>query len=583
MHDNKNMILAITLSITILLLWQVFYVGPRVEEARKQQQVQQSQPTKTQSASKATHSDTAAIEHDVTEVPELLDRKEILREGGRIKINNGKLHGSISLKGARFDDLTLGEYKQHNTPDSEEVVLLSPGGSKAPYFAEFSWVSQTRDTPTPAADTVWYSEDTVLTPEKPVTLTWNNNAGLKFFLTISVDEHYMFTIERSVENYGPQSVSLRPYGIVNRARDLSKQSFYILHEGALGVFNQTLTETTYSDLKDKKKQKFKDSAGWLGMTDKYWLTALIPSQDSSFDTNFTYFHRNGQDRFQVDYLGQPQQVAPGEHIKLSSHFFAGAKKVGLLDKYGEQLNLTLFDRAVDFGMLYFITKPIFKLMTFFNHLLGNFGLAILMLTVVIKLILFPLANKSYVSMHHMKRVQPQLLELKERYGDNRVQMNKEVMELYKREKVNPMSGCLPILIQLPIFFALYKVLFVTIEMRHAPFYGWISDLSAPDPTSLFNLFGLLPFDPPGFLMVGAWPVIMGVTMYLQQKMNPTPPDPIQAKVIKMLPFIFVFLFATFPAGLVIYWAWNNTLSIFQQWVITRNLPGSELSNRNHRA
>jgi YidC/Oxa1 family membrane protein insertase len=569
MQDTRNLIFAIVLSTLILFCWQYFYAGPRLIEAQKQAELLHSKIEASKPA--AVNLNKTSQETDVT-VPQ--ERTDVIKKESRIQINTPKLHGSISLKGARFDDLTLAEYKETEAPDSKEVALLSPTGSEGVYFAEFGWISADKNTSVPDSQTIWHSKDTTLEVGKPVTLSWDNNAGLKFITTISVDDNYMFQITRRIENYGKASESVLPYGILNRAAPIAHKSFYILHEGALGVFDGVLNEVRYKDMKENKKQEINSKNGWLGITDKYWLTAIIPDQNSSFSTNFNYFHINDQDRFQTDYLGQKYNIEQGQSIETTSHLFAGAKKLSLLEKYSKDLNIALFDRAVDFGNLYFITKPLFKLLTYFHHLLGNFGLAILLLTISIKLLMFPLANKSYVSMHHLKRLQPQILEVKEHYKNDKAQLNKNIMELYKTEKVNPMAGCLPLLIQIPIFFALYKVLFITIEMRHAPFYGWIKDLSAPDPTSIFNLFGLIPFNPPAMLMVGAWPVIMGITMIMQQRMNPQPADPVQAKVMKMLPFIFVFLFNTFPAGLIIYWAWNNTLSVLQQWVITRQLPQS---------
>lgn len=564
MQEQKKLILALVISCAILFGWQHFYAEPRAAAYKKQLELQQiNAPVASLSA---LHKTSPATVDAAT----LEDRSQVIPRIERVMVKSGQLHGSISLKGARLDDLTLAQYKEHNTKDSPEVVLLSPSGSKQVFFAEFGWVAS-GTTAVPNAQTQWYTEDTELTPAKPVTLSWDNNAGLKFYLTIALDENFMFTVDRRVENYGTALEEVIPYGILNRSHINDHPSAYILHEGALGVFDNKLTEVTYQDLKEDKQFEYKNNKGWLGITDKYWLTAIIPDVQNSFTTNFTYALLNGQDRFQTDYLGQKTPVAPGENVTSTDHFFAGPKKLVLLENYANQLDIPLFDRAVDFGNLYFITKPLFKLLHYFNVLLGNFGLAILLLTVVIKLFMFPLANKSYVSMHQLKRLQPQLVELRERYTD-KMEQNKAMMELYRKERVNPMSGCFPLLIQIPIFFALYKVLYVTIEMRHAPFYGWITDLSAPDPVTLLNLFGLLPYSLPPMLHIGIWPMLMTFTMFLQQRMSPAPSDPVQAKVMKALPFIFLFLFATFPAGLVIYWTWNNTLSILQQWVITRRLP-----------
>lgn len=571
MNETKNLTTFMVISILILFLWYYFVEMPKIVEAQKQLELQQS--------AKNVVSERAIERELQPDIPlQAVSREEAINghsKAKRVTIKSSKLHGSLFLQGARFDDLTLAEYKESLGDDAKEVALLSPQKSTQSYYADFSWLSNT-GTKVPNSKTVWTADKKELTPESPVTLTWNNGEGLVFTNIISMDEHYLFDIKQHVKNVSAGSVTLYPYGRINRVKALPESPFFILHEGVLGVLDGVLEEITYKDMQEDKKQSYKETKGWLGITDKYWITALVPEQDNGFDANFSYVYRDGKDRYQVDYLGREYTIAAGEEVSFDSHLFAGAKKVRLLDKYGQDLNVPLFDRAVDFGVLYFITKPIFLLLTAFNAALGNFGLAILMLTVVVKLLMFPLANKSYVSMHGLKRLQPKMMELKERYKYDKVQMNKEVMELYKREKVNPMAGCLPLLIQLPVFFALYKVLFVTIEMRHAPFYGWVQDLSAPDPTTIFNLFGLLPFTPPAFIpLIGIWPLIMGLSMYLQQKMNPQPADPVQAKVMKMLPFIFVFIFATFPAGLVIYWAWNNILSILQQWIITRKLPPVE--------
>jgi YidC/Oxa1 family membrane protein insertase len=557
MTDQKNVFLAIMLSTLVLIVWQGFFAPPPIEPTVQEDSLTPKAPQSTQ-----------AIAETATPV----DRDKAITKNTRIAINNQKLKGSLSLNGLRFDDLTLTDYQQSTEEDSKAVILLSPKKTQHVYFSEFGWISSDETIAVPNANTVWKSSGNDLTPSSPLTLTWNNQQGLVFKAIISIDEDYLFTIKQEVVNNSGKQVTLFPYGLISREKQLSGDSYAILHEGPLGVFDQILNETRYESLKEDKTVSFNNVQGWLGITDKYWLTAIIPGQDASFNSNYKYFYKNGQDRYQTDYIGQAIEIAPGNTADNTQYFFAGAKQINLLDRYAEEKNIALFDRAVDFGWLYFITKPIFKALTFLNSLFGNFGLAILGLTVIIKLFLFPLANKSYIATHHLKRLQPKMVELRDRHKDNRVELNQHMMKLYKEEKVNPLSGCLPILVQIPIFFALYKVLFVTIEMRHAPFYGWIDDLSAIDPTSIFNLFGLLPWDAPSFLAIGAWPIIMGVTMIIQQKLNPTPTDPVQAKVMKYLPYIFIFIFATFPAGLIIYWAWNNVLSILQQWIITRRLP-----------
>ena len=381
----------------------------------------------------------------------------------------------------------------------------------------------------------------------------------------------MFTVTDRVINDGNQSVVLYPYGLISRSDEPKTLGFFILHEGPLGVFDDTLQELSYDDLRDKRAETVETSGGWIGITDKYWLAALIPDQNIPMTGRFFYTNPNNREKFQVDYILAGKSLAPLGRIEVTNHLFAGAKVVTLLDQYESDLGIARFDLAVDFGWFYFLTKPLFYLIHYLTGYLGNIGLAILSVTVIIKLVFFPLANKSYAAMSKLKKLQPEMMKLREQLGDDKVRLNQEMMALYKKEGANPLAGCLPILIQIPVFFALYKVLFVTIEMRHAPFYGWIRDLSAPDPTSIFNLFGLLPYAPPEFLVIGFWPLAMGLTMWLQMKLNPTPPDPVQARIMTLLPIVFTFLFARFAAGLVIYWTWNNVLSILQQWVIMRRM------------
>ncbi len=557
MSESKNLLLAAILSFAILFGWQYFYERPRLEQAQRIAALKQKE--------------TATQKPAVAPLPPMT-RQEAVNQGGRVHISTAQLHGSITLKGLRFDDLTLANYHTSIDKDSPEVSLLSPSNTTDAYFAEFGWLATDNTIIVPDASSVWTADKNTLHAGETVTLTWESPQGLRFTSAISLDEHYMFSVAQSVTNSSGQNVTLLPYGLLNRNWHADHHPFYILHEGPIGVINNILTEEKYADLKERHNKEFDESAnGWVGITDKYWLTALVPDKSLVFKTNFSHSQKGEHDKFQVDYLGKGRAIAPGEKISLEHHFFAGAKKVSLLDHYADTLNIPLFDRAVDFGWFYFLTKPMFKALQFFHSHVGNFGIAIMLLTVFVKLLMFPLANKSYSSMSKMKALQPELLKIRERFEDDKVQLNKEVMELYKREKVNPVSGCLPMLVQIPVFFSLYKVLFVTIEMRHAPFFGWIHDLSAPDPTSIFNLFGLIPWQPPAFLMIGALPLIMGVTMVLQQRLNPEPSDPVQAKVMKFLPVFFIFMFHSFPAGLILYWAWNNTLSFLQQWVITRDV------------
>ncbi|HYU12307.1 MAG TPA: membrane protein insertase YidC, partial [Stellaceae bacterium] len=501
----------------------------------------------------------------------------------RVRINTPRLHGSVALTGGRIDDLTLATYHDTVDPKSPEVVLLWPSSTKDPYFAEFGWVAGASGTKVPGPETPWTASGGPLTPNGPLTLTWDNGGGLIFTRTISVDDNYMFTVRDAVRNTGSQPVNLIAYSLISRTGTPPSTGFYISHEGLAGYLGSHVfgggtgflwlgDNDTYANLLPEKPREYTSAGGWLGFTDKYWLTALVPPQDETVKARFTHVVENGIDRYQADYLG-PAVIVPADGTAAtSSRFFAGAKEVTLLDAYRDA-GIPKFDLAIDWGLYYFITKPIFFTLEFFYRVLGNFGLGILLLTLAIKLLFFPLANKSYAAMSKMKLLQPEMQKIRERFPDDKARQQQEIMAMYKKVGANPLAGCLPIVIQIPVFFSLYKVLFVTIEMRHAPFFGWIHDLSAPDPSSFANLFWLLPFSPAElpmigpFLEIGAWPLIMGVTMYLQQKLNPQPVDPVQARMFMLLPIVFTYMLSGFPAGLVIYWAWNNLLSIAQQWTI----------------
>ncbi len=501
------------------------------------------------------------------------ERKDILEQSQsiRVKVKSDSLHGSISLKGARFDDLTLAKYFV-KSDKKEEVVLFAPSESKERYFADFGWVSSARDLDLPNPETLWKSNSQELTPKNPITLSWKNSQNVEFLINVALDENYMFSVTQSVKNNSGKEISLASYGRINRVLNGAQKPNFILHEGAIGVFNDVLQEETYKSLiEDRRTEYSSDKGGWLGITDKYWLSSILPDKSVKFSANFNHEYSNQNNFFNSEFIGQEFRVGAGEVLNFDHHLFAGAKKVRLLDEYAEKYDAKLFDRAVDFGWFYFLTKPFFFLVEYLSNLLGNFGLAILAMTVLVKLALFPMANKSYAAIGKMKQLQPKVMALRERLKDDKVAMNRAMMELYKAEKVNPASGCLPILIQIPIFFSLYKVLFVTLDMRQAPFYGWIHDLSAPDPTSIFNLFGLLPFEVSSAFTIGLWPILMGATMVLQQKLSPASGDPVQAKVLKWMPYVLTFVLAAFPAGLLIYWTWSNSLSILQQWVITRKL------------
>lgn len=568
-QNYKPLILTLVLSMLVLFLWQHFYAKPKEQAYNAQMKAYQQTQRTLDEKRKTLEAAKASLPIETT------------APARRIPIKTPSVQGSINLKGARLDDLQLLDYKRTGPNDPNPVELLSPTDQASIYFAEFGWISNQKNVTLPTASTVWSSEDAELTPAHPVTLTWKNNTGTTFKLHLAIDSHYMFTVTKEIVHNGNEPITLASYGILNRNYLAPATKELIIHTGPLAVHNGVLSEYSFNKMSDTPKVSFTDSTGWVGFTDKYWFTSIIPSQDTPFQANLSYYVKDLKPRYQVDYTSADTTLAPNSTHTDTVHFFAGAKQVALLDAYSKEFNIPLFDRAVDFGWLYFITKPIFLALTYFHTLVGNFGVAILLLTVCIKTLLFPLAYKSYLSMHKMKQFQPQIVALRERYADNKMLLNKEMMALYKREKINPASGCLPILLQIPIFFALYRVLLVTIEMRHAPFFGWIHDLSAPDPTSIFNLFGLLPYSVPPVFQLGVWPLVMGLTMYLQQRFNPQPTDPIQAKIFKFFPFVFTFMLYRFPAGLVIYWAWNNTLTIIQQQFITFRLSGAPKQDKVH--
>ena len=593
MSDQQNTVLAIVLSILVIIAFEFLYFGPQREaqEAYNAQQEAVRQEAATQAATQARDAPATLSAGDAPglsgeasgltgEAPSLPDggaakpgssREASLAATARIEVKSPRLLGSISVEGGRIDDIVLADYRETIDPQSPRIVLLSPQGSKNAYFAEFGWIGETGQVPDRNA--VWRADGDVLTPEKPVTLSWDNGEGLLFTRRIELDDNYLFTVTQRVENKGFAAVEMLPYSLINRTNTPETLGFYILHEGLLGVFDGTLTEIDYDDLQEEPKgtESFETTGGWIGITDKYWLVALLPDQQVPINARFIHTNSDGVDKYQVDTLRGALIVPAGGAIEITDRVFVGAKVVGVLDAYAEAHGIVNLDLAVDFGWFYFITKPIFFALSYFNGLIGNYGLAILMLTVLIKAGFFPLANKSYKAMSKMKKLQPKITELREKFGDDKAAMQKEMMALYKTEKVNPAAGCLPVIVQIPVFFSLYKVLFVTIEMRQAPFFGWIQDLSAPDPTSVFNLFGLIPITLYDFLIIGVWPLLMGATMWLQQKLNPQPPDPTQAKIMMMLPIMFTFILARFPAGLVIYWCWNNILSIIQQWIIMRKM------------
>ncbi|VBB69551.1 Inner membrane protein translocase component YidC, long form [invertebrate metagenome] len=557
MSEQRNVILAVSLSLAIILVFQLILVPT------------DQQPSTPSSVSVAVPS---RAEDQSEPLPLAVEGVPSTDSTARISISTPSLHGSIALIGGRIDTLTMVKYHLTPEPYAPEISLLTPPSSSVPYYVDSGWAPVTPGLEVPDATTRWTADSHYLGVEKPVTLTWTNKDGVVFSRKFSVDSDYMFTVHQKVENHSDVPLTLAPYQAVYRYGTPQTAGMYILHEGPLGLMDGTLREKDYKDLKESGKIFREESeGGWAGITDKYWLVALVPPQNQKATMRFLHQMIRGIDVYQVDHVGPAQTIAPGHLAETVGRVFAGAKEAQLLDYYATTLGIRKFDLAIDFGWFSFLTRPFFHALTFLRGLVGNFGVAILLFTVLIKALVFPLANKSYQAMSKMKKLQPELKKLQERFRDDRVRLNQEMMALYKREKINPAAGCLPILIQIPIFFALYKVLFITIEMRHAPFFGWIQDLSAPDPTSLFNLFSLIPWTPPALLQIGVWPLVMGVTMWLQQRMNPQPADPVQARVFAMLPIVFTVMLAQFSAGLVIYWAWNNVLSILQQWVIMKRM------------
>ncbi len=551
MKEQKNLLFFVLVFLAIMVGWNYFYEAPKVE------------PQTSEAAPEKVSLPTAFGDVEKPEVSK--DRAEVLSESSRLKIETAKLKGSINLQGARLDDLTLLQYHETVDKSSPNITLLSPEGTENPYFAEFGWVSPDKSIKLPDGETVWTVQDANSTQ-----VSWNNGEGLEFHQAYSVDENYNFSITQRVTNNSDKPVKLYPYGNITRVGTPPTSGFFILHEGPLGYINNKLEEIKYDTLKEKTEIRQTSTGGWIGITDKYWLSALLPDQSKKFEYYFRSSTVGKTEAYYTGYYSEPVTIAPGTQFEFKTNLFAGAKVLALLDGYEETLGVKHFDLAVDFGWFYFLTKPIFHLLTYLHQLVGNFGIAILLFTVALRVLFFPLANKSFRSMARMKQLQPQIEELRTRYADDKMKLNQEIMALYKKKKANPMAGCLPMIVQIPVFFALYKVLFVSIEMRHTPFFGWIHDLSAPDPTTIFNLFGLLPFDPPSFLMIGVWPIIMGLTMFIQQKLNPAPADPIQAKMFMVMPVMLTVMLAQFPAGLVIYWAWSNMLAIAQQWVIQRS-------------
>ncbi len=598
--DQKNLFLAMGLALLVIIGWQYFYGVPQMEKAKQQQALQKQ--ASSQAPKPGTPAAPAAPANPGAPAPAgqapaapkpaaaappsvaqpsapaptaIVDRNAAIKASSRVKIDTPTLDGSINLTSGRIDDISLKKYKETIKPDSEIVHLLSPPGTENPFYVETGFVAQDPGLKLPKPETKWTADSTRLTPAKPVTLTWDNGAGLIFKRTISVDSEYLFTVKNSVENKTDKPVTLYPYSLVARTGKPKTAGFYVLHEGLVGVVGESkVQEISYDGIvkETNSTRVLKGTGGWLGITDKYWAVAAIPPQNEAFQGRF-WASGGTRKTYQSDVLGKPVAIAAKASGTATHQIFAGAKQTQIIDRYQEQFKVKNFDLLIDWGWFYFITKPLFFALDFIYKYVGNFGYAILVITILIKLLFFPLANKSYESMAKMKAVQPEMKKLQDRYANDKPQLQKEMMALYKKEKINPLAGCWPVLLQIPVFFALYKVIFITIEMRHAPFIGWIKDLSAADPTNMFNLFGLLPFDPVNipvigpFLWIGIWPLIMGISMFVQMKMNPEPTDPVQKTMFAWMPVLFTFMLGSFPAGLVIYWTWNNILSVAQQYYI----------------
>lgn len=581
--DNQsNILIAIVLSMAVLLGWSYFVAGPQmeVEKARQTAQSKTKDGTTPPAAESANTPSVTAPAAAITAVKPAT-REQGIAASPRIAIETPSLKGSIALKGGILDDLSLLKHRETVDPKSPHIVLFSPLSEAGGYFARLGWTASGKPVKLPDSETLWTAKTPgPLTPTSPVTLEWANGEGLTFRRIVSVDENYMFSINEEVENKSAGDVALRPFARLFRFGAPKTPSVWIQHEGLLGVPGDAgLQEITFHDAAAEPPVRFEGkTGGWVGITDKYWASAIIPDQKVSYSATLegeAAKDAKGLPMFLAEFETEPTVVAAGSVASVKTNVYAGAKQAAIIEKYQDDLGIERFDLMIDWGWFYFLTKPMNHALTWLYGILGNFGLAILTLTVIVKLLFYPLANKSYVSMAKMKKLQPQMEALRERFKDDKSRMQQELMQLYQKEKINPAAGCLPILVQIPVFFALYKVLFTSIDMRHAPFVGWIQDLSAPDPTSIFNLFGLLPFGVPDFLLVGVWPLIMGITMWIQMQLNPPQPDPVQQQIFSWMPLIFTFLLATFPAGLVIYWAWNNILSILQQWYITKK-EGAEI-------
>jgi YidC/Oxa1 family membrane protein insertase len=580
-ENNRNMIIAIVLSIVVLFGWQFLVAGPQLEQAQRRAAIEQQQTaTDTSLAAPAADGSVAPAAAATQAAGTFADRAAAIAATPRVNIDTNALSGSISLTGARLDDLKLKQYTETVAPDSPIITLLSPSGAPAGYYVEQGWVPASGATiAVPDGTSVWTvaGDNQTLTTATPVTLTWDNGAGLIFRRLYTVDESYLFTVTQTVENQTAGDVALYAYSRIVRQGTPHVANFFVQHEGPLGVLGaNNLISKKYTDVVNDKQIDASSNGGWIGFGDKYWATAVLSEPLAPLNARMSHVKQGNLDVYQTSFVESTPVVVPAAgSAEETSYVFAGAKREGVIASYEKQYGFDRLELLIDWGWLHFLTRPMFSLLQILYGILGNFGLAILAVTVIVKALFFPLASRSYKSMAAMRRVQPEMKAIQERFKDDRVQQQQAMMELYKKEKINPLSGCWPVLIQIPVFFSLYTVIFISLEMRHAPFFGWIVDLAAPDPTNIFNLFGLIPYDPTaipvigGLLHLGVWPVIMGITMWVQMKLNPPPPDPTQAMIFNWMPIVFTFMLGTFPAGLVIYWAWNNLLSVTQQYFIMK--------------
>ena len=550
--DTKNVIAAISLSAAVIIIYALFF-GPSPEQLKRAQE-QKNQVTQ--------NSETPSL--DISQATSKISRREAIEENERIKFENENIKGSISLIGGTIDDLIFKKYTK-TLNGNDQIILLNPKKFIDGYFVETGWVTNNKNIDLPNANTLWTLEgNNKLSPNNPVKLVWNNDQGIRFEKNVKIDNKFLFTVDQKIINNSQKTYNFYSYGQIVRNKAPQVTNFYILHEGLIGVFDEQLVEQDYDDIKEKKFSK-NSKSGWLGITDKYWITTLIPEKNKEFRADFDF-----KNKFRANFIEMnPIEVGANSSNSSKIKIIIAAKEVDVIDGYAENSNIDKFDLAIDWGWFYFFTKNFFFAIDYFFKLTGNFGIAIILITVCIRIVFFPLANYSFRSMAKMKVLQPEMMRLKELHKDDKMKLQQETMALYKKEKVNPVSGCLPVFIQIPFFFAIYKVLFVTLEMRHQPFFGWIKDLSERDPTSIFNLFGLIPWDPPSFLIIGVWPCLMGLSMYIQQKLNPAPPDPIQAKIFMFFPLFLTVILAPFPSGLVIYWTFNNILTMAQQVIIMK--------------